>query len=137
MTEHCCIQGWSYIARWEGVCLVELLRRCRPLPRARHILFETFDEKWEAGERGLGNFYSVLDLEHAAHPQTILAYGMNGSLLPVEYGAPLRLRVEDELGFRMAKYVRRATLIEDFRGIGLGNGNWRADYLNYGPYAPI
>ncbi len=137
ITEHCCIQGWSYIAEWEGVRLTEFLQRCRPRPEARYLLFETFDEKWEEEGHGLGNFYSVLDLEQASHPQTILAYGMNGKPLATEYGAPLRLRVEDQLGFQMAKHVSRITLIDDYRDIGDGNGNWRADHLYYSDYAPI
>ncbi len=137
ITRHNCIQGWSYIAEWEGVPVQALIERCRPLPEARYLLFETFDEKWEDEGHGLGTFYSVIDLEQASHPQTILAYGMNGRPLPVEFGAPLRLRLESQLGFKMAKWVRSLRLIESYDDIGAGHGNWRADYLYYSEFAPI
>lgn len=137
VTRHNCIQGWSYIASWEGVRVEDLLNRCEPLPTARYLLFETFDEKWEDAGHGLGNFYSVITVEQARHEQTLLALGMNGSPLPVEFGAPLRLRLEEQLGFKMAKYVRRLTLIDDYSDIGAGHANWRADHLNYSPFAPI
>lgn len=137
ITEHCCIQGWSYVAEWQGVRVAELLDRCRPRPDARYLLFETFDEKWEASDHGLGNFYSVIDLEQARKPQAILAWGMNGRALPPEFGAPLRLRLESQLGFKMAKFVCRLTLISDYADIGAGHANWRADYLHYSPEAPI
>jgi len=137
VTRHCCIQGWSYIAQWEGVRVAEILKRCRPRPEARYLLFETFDEKWENDGHGLGPFYTVIDLEQAGRSQTLLAYGMNGQALPVEFGAPLRLRIESQLGFKMAKYLRRLTLIDDYQSIGAGHANWRADYLYYSEYAPI
>lgn len=137
ITEHCCIQGWSYIAEWEGLRIEELLRRCRPLPEARYLLIETLDEKWENEGHGLGNFYSIIDLEQARHPQTILAYDMNGAPLPVEYGAPLRLRLENQVGFKMAKFIHRITLIDDYSGIGAGNASWRADYFQYSEFDPI
>ncbi len=137
ITRHNCIQGWSYIAEWEGVPVQALVERCRPRPEARYLLFETFDEKWEDEGHGLGYFYTVIDLEQASHPQTILAYGMNGRPLPVEFGAPLRLRLESQLGFKMAKWVRRLKLIESYDDIGAGHGNWRADYLYYSEFAPI
>jgi len=137
ITRHCCIQGWSYFAEWEGVRVEELLKRCTPKPEARYLLFETFDEKWEAEGHGLGNFYTVIDLDQARHSQTLLAYDMNGAALPEEFGAPLRLRLESQLGFKMAKHISRLTLVESFQDIGEGHANWRADYLHYSEYAPI
>lgn len=137
ITRHCCIQGWSYISAWDGVRVAELLDHCKPTAEARYLLFETFDEKWENEGHGLGNFYTVIDLEQARHPQTILAYGMNDQPLPVQFGAPLRLRLESQLGFKMAKYICRLTLIDDYRAIGAGHANWRADYLYYSENAPI
>lgn len=137
ITRHCCIQGWSYFAEWEGVRVEELLKQCSPRSEARYLLFETFDEKWEDEGHGLGNFYTVIDLEQARHPQTLLAYEMNGETLPVEFGAPLRLRLESQLGFKMAKHVSRLTLIDSYENIGAGHANWRADYLYYSPNAPI
>ncbi|HEX7021858.1 MAG TPA: molybdopterin-dependent oxidoreductase [Trueperaceae bacterium] len=136
-TKHCCIQGWSYIAEWRGVPLGALLDRCRPLPGARYVLFRTFDDKWEVPDNDLGYFYGTVDLELARHPQTILAYDMNGGPLPIEFGAPLRLRLETQLGFKMTKWVRAIELIEDYRTLGLGNGGWREDRLHYSQSAPI
>lgn len=137
VTRHNCIQGWSYVASWEGVRVAELLDRCQPLPDARYVLFETFDEKWEDAGHGLGNFYSVITLDQARHEQTLLAYGMNGAPLTPAFGAPLRLRIEEQLGFKMAKYVCRLTVIDDYAAIGAGHANWRADHLFYSPFAPI
>lgn len=137
VTKHCCIQGWSYIAEWSGIPLSVLLERCQPLPQARYILFHTFDDKWEVDDNELGYYYSTIDLELARHPQTILAYDMNGQALPVEFGAPLRLRLESQLGFKMVKWVRKIELIEDYRPLGLGNGGWREDRLRYSQSEPI
>ena len=130
-TLHVCIQGWTYFAAWAGVPVAYLLERARPKPTARYLVFHTLDEKWE--RPGHGTYYEVIDLETARGPQVILAYEMNGAHLPVEHGAPLRLRVEHQLGYKMAKWVHRIELVEDFRGIGKGQGGWRDDVLNYYP----
>jgi DMSO/TMAO reductase YedYZ molybdopterin-dependent catalytic subunit len=130
-TLHVCIQGWTYFAAWAGVRVAYLLEEARPKPAARYLVFHTLDEKWE--RPGHGNYYEVIDLETARRPQVILAYEMNGAQLPVEHGAPLRLRVEHQLGYKMAKWVHRIELVEDFRGIGKGQGGWRDDVLNYYP----
>ena len=135
ITLHKCIQGWSYIAGWEGVPLTALLDRCRPTPEARYILFRTFDEKWE--EPGHGEYYCVIDLNLARTPQTLLAYGMNGQPLPVAFGAPLRLRLENQLGYKMVKWVRSMEFIAEYDDIGDGHGGWRADVLHYSRLAPI
>jgi DMSO/TMAO reductase YedYZ molybdopterin-dependent catalytic subunit len=82
-------------------------------------------------------FYEVLDMETARHPQTILAYEMNGEPLPLEHGAPLRLRVETELGYKMVKYLRSIELIEDYSKIGKGHGGFREDVQYYGSAAQI
>ncbi len=135
ITLHKCIQGWSYTAAWQGVPLNALLDRCRPAPRARYILFRTFDDKWE--EPGHGEYYSVIDLDLARAPQTLLAYDMNGAPLPCEFGAPLRLRLESQLGYKMVKWVRSMDLIASYDDIGAGYGGWRADLLHYSRLAPI
>ena len=135
ITQHKCIQGWSYTAAWEGVPLRVLLERCRPDSRARYILFRTFDEKWE--EPGHGEYYSVIDLELAGAPQTLLAYEMNGAPLTSAYGAPLRLRLENQLGYKMAKWIRSMELVARYDDIGAGYGGWRADRLHYSRIAPI
>jgi DMSO/TMAO reductase YedYZ molybdopterin-dependent catalytic subunit len=82
-------------------------------------------------------FYEVIDMELARHPQTILAYEMNGKPLPLEYGAPLRLRVETQLGYKMVKYIRSIELVEDYRTIGKGRGGFREDFQYYGRTAEI
>lgn len=130
-TLHVCIQGWTYFASWAGVPIAYLLEQARPTPAARYLVFHTLDEKWE--RPGNGNYYEVIDLETARAPQVILAYEMNGAPLPVEHGAPLRLRVEHQLGYKMAKWVDRIELVEEFRSIGKGQGGWRDDVLNYYP----
>jgi sulfoxide reductase catalytic subunit YedY len=135
ITLHKCIQGWSYVAAWQGVPLSVLLDRCRPSPRARYIHFRTFDDKWE--EPGHGEYYGVIDLDLARAPQTLLAYDMNGHPLPVDFGAPLRLRLETQLGYKMVKWIRSMELIASYEDIGAGYGGWRADLLHYGRIAPI
>ncbi len=135
VTLHKCIQGWSYIAEWQGVPLTALLDRCRPTPQARYILCRTFDDKWE--EPGHGEYYCVIDLDLARAPQTLLAYDMNGQPLPTEFGAPLRLRLENQLGYKMVKWIRSMELIARYDDIGAGYGGWRADLLHYSRLAPI
>jgi DMSO/TMAO reductase YedYZ molybdopterin-dependent catalytic subunit len=135
ITQHKCIQGWSYTAAWQGVPLGLLLDRCRPNRTARYILFRTFDEKWE--EPGHGEYYSVIDLDLARAPQTLIAYDMNGQPLPTAFGAPLRLRLESQLGYKMVKWIRSMELVADYHDIGAGQGGWRADLLHYSRIAPI
>lgn len=137
-TQHVCIQGWTQVVTWTGVPLMELLERCRPLPEACYLLFHTFDDKWEHVDGGdHGYYYTTVDLGLARHPQTILAYGMNDQPLPVPFGAPLRLRLENQLGYKMVKYVRSIELVANYRDIGHGKGGWREDVLNYSQTAPI
>lgn len=130
-TRHVCIQGWTAYAQWGGVALSEILDRCRPLPTARYVVFHTYDDKWEYP--GSGYYYEVIDLDMARRPQTILAFEMNGGPLPVPHGAPLRLRLEGQLGYKMAKWLRGIELVEDFRHLGRGQGGWRDDVLDYYP----
>jgi DMSO/TMAO reductase YedYZ molybdopterin-dependent catalytic subunit/thiosulfate reductase cytochrome b subunit len=136
VTRHVCIQGWTQVVQWGGVPLSALLERARPLPEARYLLFRTFDDKWEhEGEHEY--FYGTIDLALAAHPQSILAYDMNGRSLSAAFGAPLRLRLENQLGYKMVKWVRSVELIADYRTVGEGKGGWREDVLNYSQIAPI
>ncbi len=139
ITKHNCIQGWSGVAEWGGVPLRCILDQCRPLASARYVVFYAFDNKThsEPDPAGPGFFYGSLDLELARHPQTILAYELNGQPLPIEHGAPLRLRVETQLGFKMVKYIRAIELVADYRGIGEGQGGWREDHQNYSTLAGI
>lgn len=134
VTKHNCIQGWTAVASWAGVPVRTVLERCRPLPSARYAVFYAFDDKAltaTKGEPHEGVFYEVIDLELARAPQTILAYEMNGRPLSLEHGAPLRLRVEVQLGFKMTKWIRAIELVEDYSHIGKGQGGWREDYVYY------
>jgi DMSO/TMAO reductase YedYZ molybdopterin-dependent catalytic subunit len=124
ITRHDCVEGWSAIAKWKGARLSALLEAVRPGPRARFVVFHCADPM-EAG--GASPYYESIDLEDAFHPQTILAYEMNDAVLPVANGAPVRLRVERQLGYKHAKYVMRIELVESFAGIAGGKGGYWED----------
>ena len=139
ITKHNCIEGWSAVAEWGGVSLSEIMARCHPSPTARYVIFYAMDDKStsEPEPAGDGMFYGSIDIALASHPQTILAYEMNGKPLPVPHGAPLRLRVESQLGFAMVKYIHRMEFVEDYRHIGAGQGGWREDKQFYSQEAGI
>lgn len=138
ITKHRCIQGWSAVGEWTGVPLRCLIEKSRPKQSARFLVFHAFDEKSvEHGPEASGLYYETIDLELANHPQTILAYEMNGEPLPIEHGAPLRLRVETQLGFKMVKYLRRIEFVADYVTVGEGEGGWREDCQHYSPEASI
>jgi DMSO/TMAO reductase YedYZ molybdopterin-dependent catalytic subunit len=135
ITRHDCVEGWSCIAKWQGVPLGTVLTLARPKLTARYAVFHCYD----AIERSLAGevfYYESIDLIDAYHPQTILAYAMNGAPLPVANGAPLRLRVERQLGYKMAKYVHTIELTDSFTGLGNGHGSYWAD-RGYEWYAGI
>jgi DMSO/TMAO reductase YedYZ molybdopterin-dependent catalytic subunit len=135
ITRHDCVEGWSCIAKWQGVPLGLVLNLAKPKLTARYAVFHCFD----AIERSLSGevfYYESIDLVDAFHAQTILAYGMNGAPLPVANGAPLRLRVERQLGYKMAKYVHTVELRDSFAGLGFGHGSYWAD-RGYEWYAGI
>lgn len=134
ITKHDCVEGWTSIAEWTGVRLETLLDEAGLKPEARYIVFHCFDalDQREDGER----YYESIDLIDARHPQTILAWAMNGQTLPVPYGAPLRLRVERQLGYKHAKYIRRIEAVESFAHIGRGKGGYWPD-RGYEWYAGI
>jgi DMSO/TMAO reductase YedYZ molybdopterin-dependent catalytic subunit len=126
ITRHDCVEGWSCIAKWQGVPLSQILDQVEVKQEARFVIFHCFD----AIERGLSGeilYYESIDLTDARHPQTILAYSMNDKRLPVANGAPLRVRVERQLGYKMAKYIRRIELVSGFSQIGSGKGSYWAD----------
>jgi DMSO/TMAO reductase YedYZ molybdopterin-dependent catalytic subunit/thiosulfate reductase cytochrome b subunit len=131
---HNCVQGWSSIGEWSGLPLGQLVDLVRPLPQARYICFMTMQDNStdEPSSHGGGMFYEVMDLELAYKPQTLLAYAMNGEPLPIKHGAPLRLRVETQVGFKMAKWVNQIEFVDDYSGIGKGRGGWREDNVYYG-----
>ncbi len=139
ITKHCCIQGWSGVAEWGGVSLRHIVGLCRPLPQARYILFRAYDDKAtsEPHGHGPGHFYGTIRMALANDPQTMLAYEMNGEPLSLLHGAPLRLRVETQLGFTMVKYIRAIEFIHDYRDIGGGQGGWREDHQHFSQEAGI
>ena len=111
ITRHDCVEGWSAIAKWKGARLAALLESVQPKPEARFVVFHCADPM---ADDGTDLYYESIDLEDAFHPQTILAYEMNDAALPVANGAPIRLRVERQLGYKHAKYVMRIELVESF-----------------------
>lgn len=133
ITRHDCVEGWSAIAKWKGARLSALLESVRLQPEARFAVFHCADPMSEGG-RDL--YYESIDLEDAFHPQTILAYEMNDAALPIANGAPIRLRVERQLGYKHAKYVMRIELVESFAHIAGGKGGYWEDQ-GYQWYAGI
>ena len=122
ITRHDCVEGWSAIGKWTGVPLSEVLARVKPSDSARYVVFHCADQM-SSGDL----YYESIDMEDAYHPQTILAYGLNDAVLPIANGAPLRLRVERQLGYKMAKYVMRIELVASFAHVGRGKGGYWED----------
>jgi len=140
ITKHNCIQGWSGVAAWAGVPLAQVLELCGVRPAARFVVFRALDDKAETGvgaEPREGRFYGSILLEVALQPQSILAYEFNGLPLPPERGAPLRLRLENQLGFKMVKWIDRIELVADLREIGRGRGGWKEDHVHFGSTAAV
>ena len=122
ITRHDCVEGWSAIGKWSGAQLGPLLQSAGLKPSARYIVFHCADSMSEGVK-----YYESIDLIDAFHPQSILAYDMNGQALPVAHGAPLRLRVERQLGYKMAKYVMQIEAVASLAGIGGGRGGFWED----------
>lgn len=138
VTKHNCIQGWTAIAEWGGVPLERLMAAVGPKPAARHVVFYAMDDKGlTEGEGRYGFFYETIPIALASDPQTILALEMNGAPLPIEHGAPVRLRVETQLGFKMVKWITGIEFVADVRDIGMGMGGWREDQQFYARAAGI
>ncbi|HET7390936.1 MAG TPA: molybdopterin-dependent oxidoreductase [Nitrososphaeraceae archaeon] len=131
VTEHYCIQGWTAIGEWGGVPMRYIIEKCKPLQSARYVVFRS--HQYTDGDE----FYEVLDLEIVKHPQTILAYEMNGEPLDIGHGAPLRLRVETQLGYKMVKWLKSIEFVNDYKDIGMGQGGHREDHMYYSPRAGI
>ncbi len=140
ITRHDCVEGWSAIGGWTGVPLGLLLKAAGVRAGAKYVVFYCADnldgDPAKGGEQSMGQYYESIALADAMHPQTLIAYDMNGKPLDVPHGAPLRLRVERQLGYKMAKYVRHIQLVSDFRGISGGNGGYWED-RGYDWYAGI
>jgi DMSO/TMAO reductase YedYZ molybdopterin-dependent catalytic subunit len=130
---HNCIQGWSSVGEWSGVPLRTIIDLVRPLPGAREVCFLTMQDnsRDEPSAEGPGRFYEIIDMDLVYKPQTLLAYAMNAQPLPIQHGAPLRLRVETQVGFKMAKWIDRIEVVADYHGIGKGMGGWREDNVYY------
>ena len=131
VTEHYCIQGWTAIAEWAGVSMKYIISICKPLPQASYVVFHSY--QYANGDE----FYEVLDLEVVKHPQTILAYEINGESLDIGHGAPLRLRVETQLGYKMVKWLKSIEFVNGYKNIGKGQGGHREDHMYYSPRAGI
>lgn len=126
ITRHDCVEGWSGIAKWTGVPLGLVLRAAGLKTNARYAVIHCADELEQTFD-GSGRYYESIDLIDAFHPQTILAFGMNGRPLEVGHGAPLRLRVERQLGYKQAKYIMRIELVDSFARIAGGKGGYWED----------
>ena len=111
ITLHACEMGWSFIAEWTGVPLNYLLSSVGILPQARYVVLFPLDPWWES-----------IDMADALHPQTLLAYGMNGEELPAPHGAPLRLRLPRQLGYKSVKYLSHIKVVDTVKNIGKGVG---------------
>ena len=135
ITRHDCVEGWSCIGKWQGVQLSHVLARAGLKPAAKFIAFYCADSL-ELSLDGTGQYYETIDLIDAMHPQTLLAYQMNDLPLDIPHGAPLRLRLERQLGYKMAKYVMRIEAIQSFDKLGRGKGGYWED-RGYQWYAGI
>jgi len=124
ITRHDCVEGWSAIGKWKGVRLSALLDAVHPKPEARFVMFYCADPM-EAD--GSSPYYESIDMDDAFHPQTLLAYELNDTTLPIPNGAPIRLRVERQLGYKHAKYVMRIELVQSFERIAGGKGGYWED----------
>jgi len=111
ITRHSCEEGWTAIAEWTGVQLGRVLQSVGILPSARFVNFYAYD-----------GFMDSIDMTDAFHPQTILAWGMNGIPLPIQHGAPLRVRVEKQIGYKSVKYLQRIVVTDEY--VGPGDIGW-------------
>ncbi|HZY99892.1 MAG TPA: molybdopterin-dependent oxidoreductase [Candidatus Baltobacteraceae bacterium] len=131
ITRHDCVEGWSAIGKWSGVRLGDLLDRVRPRGDARYVVFHCMDND------GQGNlYYESLDLHQARHPQALLALRLNDAALDPDHGAPVRLRVPTQLGYKSAKWIGRIELVGSFATIAAGRGGYWEDQ-GYEWYAGI
>ena len=131
VTRHDCVEGWSVIGKWKGVRLEEIINRVQPATDARYVVFRCMDTDSDGV-----NYFESIDMIDAVHPQTILAYELNDRPLPIDNGAPLRLRVENQLGYKHAKYIRALEFVSSLDKIGQGKGGYWEDQ-GYEWYAGI
>ena len=133
ITRHDCVEGWSAIGKWTGVPLAHILAAVQPAAHAKFIVFHCADPMEEDGS---SPYYESIAMDDGYHPQTILAYELNDEELPMENGAPLRLRVERQLGYKQAKYLMRLELVDSLEKIHGGKGGYWEDN-GYAWYAGI
>ncbi len=126
ITHLACEEGWSYIAQWTGVPLSHVLDKVGVLPQAKYVAYFSIEPNW----------WDSVDMADALHPQTLVAYGMNGSELAPGLGGPLRLRVPRQLGYKNVKYITRLTVTDDMKRFGKGLGS-SAPEEGYAWYAGI
>ena len=126
-----CVEGWSAIGRWQGPRLGTVLDVAGLKPQVRYIVFHCADRF------GAVPYYESIDLIDAFHPQTILAWRMNGMALPEAHGAPLRLRVERQLGYKHAKFIMAVEARASLAGLYGGRGGYWEDQSDYAWYAGI
>ena len=131
VTRHDCVEGWSAIGMWQGPLLGTVLKAAGMRRAARYVVFTCADLF------GGVPYYESIDTVDAFHPQTILALKLNGAPLDVAHGAPLRLRVERQLGYKHAKYVMGIDAVASLAGIGKGKGGYWEDNVDYDWYAGI
>jgi DMSO/TMAO reductase YedYZ molybdopterin-dependent catalytic subunit len=131
ITRYDCVEGWSAIGKWSGVPLGKLLALVRPTSRARYVVFRCMDRSPEGVP-----YYESLDLSQAAHPQTVLALYLNDRPLDVDHGAPVRLRIPTQLGYKSAKWIERIQLVSTLQGLYFGRGGYWEDQ-GYEWYAGI
>jgi DMSO/TMAO reductase YedYZ molybdopterin-dependent catalytic subunit len=140
ITRHDCVEGWSAIGQWTGVQVGLLLKAAGVAPSAKYAVFHCADnlsgEPAKGGQQSAGQYYESIGMVDAFHPQTLIAYVMNGRPLDIAHGAPLRLRIERQLGYKQAKYVQRIEVTDSFAGIAGGRGGYWED-RGYEWYAGI
>jgi methionine sulfoxide reductase catalytic subunit len=132
ITTHFCIQGWTGVAKWGGVPMRDILDLVRPTSEARYAVFYSLAD----GDDG-GRYYDVHKISNMRHRLTMLAYEMNGAPVSVLHGAPLRLRCENELGFKMVKWIAAIEFVHDFADLGAGEGGYNEDHEFFGYRMPI
>lgn len=132
ITLHHCIQGWSGIAQWSGLPMAELMKLVRPMPQARAVIFYSYGEGLEGGP-----YYDSQTIENARRPLTLLAYDMNYKPLTATHGAPLRLRVENQLGFKMVKWVSAIEFVASYKHVYEGEGGYNSDHEFFDTMADI
>jgi sulfoxide reductase catalytic subunit YedY len=128
ITLHHCIQGWSGIAEWRGLPFRDLIDLVQPTPEAQWVMFYSF----AAGGKDGAPYYDSHSIRDLRHPQSLLAYEMNGETLPLLHGRPLRLRVENQLGFKQVKWISGIEFVHHFSERYVGQGGYSEDHEFFG-----